>query len=109
VPSPDLIAPDRVEELLGGAVPEGEREALVQGLARELRLGGAPAPASLRTRVTALGDEPPRRRASLPRRRLALALALVLVAVAGIGAGSPCVATARRTRRPRLRSRPRRI
>jgi hypothetical protein len=87
MPSPDLIAPDRVEELLGGAVPEGEREALVQGLVRELRLGGAPAPASLRTRVTALGDEPPRRRASLPRRRLALALALVLVAVAGIGAG----------------------
>jgi Domain of unknown function (DUF4349) len=85
--SPDLIAPDRVEELLGGAVPEGEHEALVQGLVRELRLGGAPAPASLRTRVTALGDEPPRRRASLPRRRLALALALVLVAVAGIGAG----------------------
>jgi hypothetical protein len=87
VPSPDLIAPDRVEELLGGAVPEGEREALVQGLVRELRLGGAPAPASLRTRVTALGDEPPRRRASLPRRRLALALALVLVAVSLVGAG----------------------
>jgi hypothetical protein len=87
VPSPDLIAPDRVEELLGGAVPEGEHEALVQGLVRELRLGGAPAPTSLRTRVTALGDEPPRRRAPLPRRRLALALALVLVAVAGIGAG----------------------
>jgi hypothetical protein len=87
MPSPDLIAPDRVEELLGGAVPEGEREARVQGLVRELRLGGAPAPASLRTRVTALGDEAPRRRAALPRRRVALALALVLVAVTGIGAG----------------------
>jgi hypothetical protein len=87
MPSPDLIAPDRVEELLGGAVPEGEREALVQGLVRELRLGGAPAPASLRTRVTALGDEPPRRRASLPRRRLALALALVLVALLGAPSG----------------------
>ena len=87
MPSPDLIAPDRVEELLGGAVPEGEHEALVQGLVRELRLGGAPAPASLRTRVTALADETPRRRASLPRRRLALALALVLVAVSLVGAG----------------------
>ncbi|MGH3019529.1 MAG: hypothetical protein ACRDNR_05135, partial [Gaiellaceae bacterium] len=66
MPSPDLIAPDRLEELLGGAVPEGEYEARVQGLVRELRLGGAAAPASLRARVTALGDETPRRRAALP-------------------------------------------
>ena len=87
MPSPDLIAPDRVEELLGGAVPEGEHEARVQGLVRELRLGGSPAPASLRVRIAALGDETPRRRAALPRRRVALALALVLVAIAGIGAG----------------------
>ena len=87
MPSPDLIAPDRVEELLGGAVPEGEHEARVQGLVRELRLGGTPAPAPLRVRVTTLGDETPRRRAALPRRRVALALALVLVAIAGIGAG----------------------
>jgi hypothetical protein len=91
MPSPDLIAPDRLEELMGGAVPEGEHEARVQGLVRELRVGGTPAPASLRARVAALGDEAPRRRATLPRRRLALALALalalVLVAAAGIGAG----------------------
>ena len=87
MPSPDLIAPDRVEELLGGAVPEGEHEARVQGLVRELRLGGTPAPAPLRVRVTTLGDETPRRRAALPRRRVVLALALVLVAIAGIGAG----------------------
>lgn len=87
MPSPDLIAPDRLEELLGGAVPEGEHEARVQGFVRELRVGGTPAPASLRARVTGLGDETPRRRAALPRRRPALALALVLVAVAGIGAG----------------------
>jgi hypothetical protein len=87
MPSPDLIAPDRVEELLGGAVPEGEHEARVQGLVRELRVGGTPAPASLRARVIALEDETPRRRAPLPRRRLALALALVLVAVAVVGAG----------------------
>ena len=87
MPSPDLIAPDRVEELLGGAVPEGEQEALVQGLVRELRLGGAPAPASLRTRVGALGDETPRRRAPTLRPRLAFAIALVLVPVAVLGAG----------------------
>jgi hypothetical protein len=37
--------------------------------------------------VTTLGDEAPRRRASLPRRRLALAVALVLVAAATLGAG----------------------
>ena len=87
MPSPDLIAPDRVEELLGGAVPEGEQEALVQGLVRELRLGGAPAPAPLRARVTALGDETPRRRAPTLRPRLAFAIALVLVPVAVLGAG----------------------
>lgn len=87
MPSPDLIAPDRLEELMGGAVPEGEHEARVQRIVRELRVGGTSAPASLRTRVTALGDETPRRRAALPRRRPALALALALVAVAGIGAG----------------------
>jgi hypothetical protein len=87
MPSPDLIAPDRLEELLGGAVPEGEHEARVQGFVRELRVGGTSAPASLRARVTALGDETPRRRAPLPRRRLALAMALVLVAVAAVGAG----------------------
>ena len=87
MPSPDLIAPDRVEELLGGAVPEGEQEALVQGLVRELRLGGAPAPAPLRARVTALGDETPRRRAPTLRPRLAFAVALVLVPLALLAAG----------------------
>jgi len=87
MPSPDLIAPDRVEELLGGAVPEGEEEARVQGLVRELRLGGAPAPAPLRARVTALGDETPRRRASTLRPRVAFAVALVLVPLALLGAG----------------------
>jgi hypothetical protein len=87
MPSPDLIAPDRVEELLGGAVPEGEDEARVQGLVRELRLGGAPAPAPLRARVAALGDETPRRRARTVRPRLAFAIALVLVPLALLGAG----------------------
>ena len=87
MPSPDLIAQDRVEELLGGAVPEGEHEAHVQGLVRELRMGGAPAPAALRTRVAALGDETPRRRASTWRPRLAFAIALVLVPLALLAAG----------------------
>ena len=47
MPAPDPIAPERIEELLGGAVPEGEGEALVQGLVRELRADApvAPAPA----------------------------------------------------------------
>ena len=54
MPVSDPIAPDRLEELLGGAVPEGEREALVQGLVRELRAGAPTAPAPLRSRVNAL-------------------------------------------------------
>jgi len=83
--SPDPLAPDRLEELLGGAVPEGEREALVQGLVRELRAGAPTAPAPLRERVRALGEQPPRRRRTLPRRRTALALAFVLVAAALAG------------------------
>ena len=74
MPSPDLIAPDRLEELLGGALPEAEREARLQGLVRELR-AEAPAPASLRARVRALEEQPARRRRALPRRRTALALA----------------------------------
>jgi hypothetical protein len=85
MPTRDPIAPDRLEELLGGAVPEGEREALVQGLARELRTGAPVAPAPLRERVRTLADQPARRRPALPRRRTALALAFVLVAVAAVG------------------------
>jgi Domain of unknown function (DUF4349) len=85
--SPDLIAPDRLEELLGGALPEAEREARLQGLARELRADAPAAPASLRARVRALEEQPARRRVVLPRRRTALAFAVVLLAVAGVGAG----------------------
>jgi hypothetical protein len=94
--TPDQIAPDRVEELLGGAVPEGEREALVQGLVRELRAGAPIAPAPLRVRVRELAEQPVRRRRGLSRRRTALALTFVLVAVAGVssavvlsGSGEP--------------------
>ena len=87
MPSPDLIAPDRLEELLGGALPEAEREARLQGVVRELRAGAPAAPARLRARVRALGEQPARRRRALPRRRTALALAFVLVAIAAVGAG----------------------
>jgi hypothetical protein len=86
MPSPDLIAPDRLEDLLGGALPEAEREASLQGLVRELRAGAPAAPVPLRARVRALEEQPARRRA-FPRRRTALALAFVLVAVAAVGAG----------------------
>jgi hypothetical protein len=84
---PDPIAPDRLEELLGSALPEGEREARVQGLVRELRSDAGPAPSALRERVRTLAAEPPRRREPAWRPRAALAVALVLVAVAAVGAG----------------------
>jgi Domain of unknown function (DUF4349) len=87
MPSPDLIAPDRLEELLGGALPEADREARLQGLVRELRADAPAAPAPLRARVHVLGEQPARRRRALPRRRTALALAFVLLAVAAVGAG----------------------
>ena len=87
MPSPDLIAPDRLEELLGGALPEAEREARLQGLARELRAAAPAAPAPLSARVRALEEQPARPRRALPRRRTALALAFVLVAIAAVGAG----------------------
>jgi Domain of unknown function (DUF4349) len=87
MPSLDLIAPDRLEELLGGALPEAEREARLQGLVRELRADAPAASAALRARVHALGEQPARRRRALPRRRTALAVAFVLLAVAGVGAG----------------------
>ena len=86
MPSPDLIAPDRLEELLGGALPDAEGEARLQGLVRELRAGAPAAPAPLRARVRAFEEQPARRRWALPRRRTALALAFVLVAIAAVGA-----------------------
>jgi Domain of unknown function (DUF4349) len=91
---PDLIAPERVEELLGGALPEGEREARLQGLVREVRAEAPAAPEALRERVLTRAATPPRRRVlrgngllvgRLPRRRLVLSIALPLVALAMIG------------------------
>ena len=88
MPAPDLIAPDRLEELLGGALPEGEREARLQGLVRELRVEAPPAPPTLLERVREIGQEPPRRRRIdfLPRRRVLVlaALLVVLAAFAGL-------------------------
>lgn len=82
--SPDLIAPERLEELLSGGFPETEREARVQGLVLELRSGASLAPEALRQRVRTLVAAP-RKRRSISRRRLALVLAPVCFA-AFIGA-----------------------
>jgi hypothetical protein len=79
MPSPELIAPERLEELLGGAFPETDREARVQGLALELRSSAAPAPDALRERVRTAAAAP-RQRRSISRPRLAVVLALVCFA-----------------------------
>jgi hypothetical protein len=85
MPSPEPIAPERLEELLAGSPPDVEQEARVQGLVRELRAGSPSAPEPLRARVSALGEQPKRRRRALPVRRAALALALLAV-VGALGA-----------------------
>ena len=87
MPTSDPLAPDRLEELLRGIPPEGEREALLQGLVRELRSDAPGAPKPLWLRVRALAEAPPRRRAVVTRRRAALAVALLTV-VAAVGATS---------------------
>jgi hypothetical protein len=87
MPAPDLIAPDRLEELLGGALPEGEREARLQGLVRELRAEAPPAPPTLLERVREIGQEQPRRRRIdfLPRRQVVAFAALIVVLAAFAG------------------------
>ena len=97
MPSPDLIAPARLEELLGGAFPETDREARLQGLLLELRVSGSPAPEALTQRVRALASSP-RKRSRISRRRLAAVLvaacaaaaagALVLTGVVGSRSGA---------------------
>ncbi len=111
MPTPDPIAPERMEALMGGVVPEGEREALVQGLVRELRAEAPVAPAPLRERVRTLAEQPARpRRPAVPRRRTALALAFALVAVAGLSSavilrgGGERGAVPPPTREPEVRS-----
>ena len=79
--SPELIVPTRLEELLGGSLPETESEAHVQGLARELRTSTLSASALLRGRVETLGTAP-RERGFGRRARLVLVLAAVGAALA---------------------------
>jgi hypothetical protein len=79
----ELIAPARLEELLGGAVPDTHTEARLQGLALELRSSAPAASEDLRRRVRALSVSRPPRQPFASRQRLALVLApLVLVLVA---------------------------
>ena len=84
--SPELVLPDRLEELLAGAFPESEHEVRLQGLARELRAGTPTASARLRARVEGLSTAPREPRFG-SRARLAIVLAvlggLLAAAIAG--------------------------
>ena len=75
MPSPELV-PNRLEDLLGGALPETDREARLEGLVRELRVGSVSASAALRSRVERLSTTPREPRFG-PRARAALVVALV--------------------------------
>jgi hypothetical protein len=79
--SPELAAPTRLEALLGGAIPETQDEARLQGLARELRSASVAAPSSLRERVAGIGAaaQPRVRR---PSRRLVAVLAAAILVLA---------------------------
>jgi hypothetical protein len=76
--SPELVAATRLEALLGGAIPETQDEARVQGLARELRSASVAAPSSLRERVVGIGASAQRR----PSRRLVAVLAVTILVLA---------------------------
>jgi len=79
--SPDLITPTRLEALLGGAIPETQDEARLQGLARELRSESVATPSSLRERVARIGaSAQPRLRR--PSRRLVAVLAVTILVLA---------------------------
>jgi Domain of unknown function (DUF4349) len=80
--SPDLIGPDRLEELLRGAAAEGEREARLQGLVRELRAELPAAPPSVRTHVRSL-RQPAGKSRWITWRRAALVLVPAALAAAG--------------------------
>lgn len=96
--SPDAIAAERLDQLLGGAVPESGREARLQGLLRELRVAAPPASRDLRERVRAL--EVRRRRPLVTWRRAALvaasAAAGILAAALVVGGDSRPGETAER-------------
>jgi hypothetical protein len=74
--SPDAALANRLEELLGGAVPDTDHEARLQGLARELRATPLTASAALRARVEGRPRVPGDRRLGR-RARIALVLAAV--------------------------------
>jgi Domain of unknown function (DUF4349) len=93
--SHELIVPGRLEELLGGALPETESEAHVQGLARELRASTLSVSAPLRGRVESLGTAP-RRSRFWRRTRVVLVLAAVGAALAA-AAGTGLVSSGDRT------------
>jgi len=77
----ELVAAARLEALLGGAIPETQDEARLQGLARELRTASIAAPSSLRERVVRIGvSAQPRLRR--PSRRLAAVLAAAILVLA---------------------------
>jgi hypothetical protein len=79
--SPELAAPTRLEALLGGAIPETQDEARLQGLARELRSASVAAPSSLRERVAGIGASAhPRLRR--PSRRLVPVFAVAILVLA---------------------------
>jgi hypothetical protein len=84
--SPELVLPNRLEELLAGAFPETDQEARLQGLARELRVDPPAARADLRARVERLSKA--RRSSRFGRRaRSAIVFAvlgsLIAAAIAG--------------------------
>jgi hypothetical protein len=83
MPSPDLIEPTRLERLLAGDPPEGEREAALEGLIRQLRADAHPSPPALRDRVRAIREPVTRPRFRLGRRA---ALALAVVTLGSLGA-----------------------
>jgi hypothetical protein len=85
--SPDLVLPNRLEELLGGAFPETEQEARMQGLARELRAGTPAASAALRARVGGVSRAPREPRFGR-RARSAIVFAVLGGLVAAAIAGS---------------------
>jgi hypothetical protein len=84
----DLIAPDRLDSLLAGDPPESVREAVVQGLVRELRASAPPAPASLRERVL-VERVPVQRRVSRGRLVAVLVAAALLAGFVALVAAYP--------------------
>jgi hypothetical protein len=74
--SPEALLPNRLEELLAGAMPETDYEARLQGVARELRAAPLAAGAALRARVEGRSRMPRERRLG-QRARLAVVIAMV--------------------------------